>query len=199
MEDSDAVGIADGGNAVGDEDGGASAHDFPQMVEDFVFGVGVDAGEGVVENEDAGTAQKGAGDGGALLLASGESDAAFADCGVVAFGEAFDVLRDVGGFGGGFDVVQLRLAVFLRYAKGNVFADGVAEEECFLGNESDVAAQRVERELADGASVDENGAGLGVIDAWDQIDERCLAGASRADYGEAGACGDAEVNLLENR
>src|SRR5438445_5553067 len=123
------------------------------MVEDFVFGVGVDAGEGVVEDEDAGAAQKGAGDGGALLLASGERDAAFAYCCVVAFGEAFDVLRDVGGFGGGFDVVQLRLAIFLRYAEGDVFADGVAEKEGFLGNESYVAAQRVERELPDGAAV----------------------------------------------
>src|SRR5713226_10269902 len=102
------------------------------MVEDFVFGVRVDAGEGVVENENAGAAQKGAGDGGALLLASGESDAAFADGGVVAFGETFDVLRYVGGFGSGLDVVEIRLAVFLRYAEGDVFADGVAEEESFL-------------------------------------------------------------------
>ena len=83
------VGVADGGNAVGDEDGGAPAHDFAEMIEDFVFGVGVDAGEGVVEDEDAGAAEKGAGDGGALLLASGESDAALADGGVVAFRESF--------------------------------------------------------------------------------------------------------------
>src|ERR1700688_1207002 len=168
MEDGDAIGVADGRNAVGDEDGGASAHDLPEMVENFVFGVGVDAGEGVVEDKDAGAAEKGAGDGGALLLASGESDAAFADGGVVAFGETFDVLRDVGGFGGGFDVVQLCLAIFLRYAEGDIFADGVAEEEGFLGHESDMAAQRIERELADGASVDEDSARLGVVDARDQ-------------------------------
>ena len=130
----------------------------------------VDAGEGVVEDEDAGAAEKGAGDGGALLLASGECDASFADGCIVGFGETFDVVRDVGGFGGGFDVVQLRLAIFLRYAEGDVFADGVAEEECFLGNEANVTAQRVERELADGASVDQNRAGLGVVDARDQID-----------------------------
>src|SRR5437868_9766566 len=116
---------------MGDEDSGASAHDLPEMVEDLVFGVGVDAGEGVVEDEDTRAAEQGAGDGGALLLPSRERDAALADGSVIAFGEAFDVLGDVGGFGGGFDVVQLRLAVFLRYAKGNVFADGVAEEECF--------------------------------------------------------------------
>src|ERR1700682_1924706 len=167
VKDGDRVRVADGGHAVGDEDGGAPAHDFPEMVEDFVFGMGVDAGEGVVEDEDAGAAEKGAGDGGALLLASGESDAAFAYGGVVAFGETFDVLRDVGSIGGGFDFVWIRLAIFLRYTEGDVFADGVAEEESFLGNESDVAAQGVERELADGASVDEDRAGLGVIDAWD--------------------------------
>ena len=99
------VGVADGGDAVGDEDGGASLHDLAEMVEDFVFGVGVDAGEGVVEDQDAGAAEEGAGYGGALLLASGEGDAALAYRGVVAFGETFYVLGDVGGFGGGLDVV----------------------------------------------------------------------------------------------
>src|ERR1039458_6056177 len=98
-----------------------------------MFGLGLDAGEGGVEDEDAGAAEQGAGDGGALLLASGESDAAFADGGVVAFGETFDVLGDVGGFGGSFDVVERGVAVFVRYAEGDVFADGVAEEEVSEG------------------------------------------------------------------
>src|SRR5450759_2779022 len=168
------------------------------MVEDFVFGVGVDAGEGVVEDEDAGAAEQGAGDGGALLLASGERDAAFADGGVVALGETFDVLGDVGGFGGGFDVREWGVAIFFGYAEGDVFADGVAEEECFLGNEADVAAQGVERELADGAAVDEDGAGRGVVDAWAEVDERRFTGAGGADDSEAGAGGDAQVDVLEN-
>ena len=103
VQDGDAVGVADGGDAVGNEDGGAAAHYVAQVVEDFVFGVGVDAGEGVVEDEDFGIANEGAGDGGALLLAAGEGDAAFADHGVVAFGEGFDVGGDVGGFGGAAD------------------------------------------------------------------------------------------------
>jgi len=76
------------------------------MVEDFVFSVGVDAGESVVEDENARAAEKGAGDGGALFLASRECDAAFADGRVVAFGETLDVLGDVGGLGGGFDLVE---------------------------------------------------------------------------------------------
>src|SRR5271169_1943905 len=136
MQNGYGVGVADGGNAVGDEDGGASAHDFAEVVEDFVFSLGVDAGERIVEDQDARAAEQGAGNGGALLLASGEGDAPLADGGVVAFGETLDVVGNVGGFGGGFDVVQRRLAVFarnlMRNAVSDVFADGVAEEEGFL-------------------------------------------------------------------
>ena len=86
-EDGDLVGVARGGDAVGDEDGGATFHDSLQAAEDALFGVGVDAGEGVVEDEDFGIADDGAGDGGALLLAAGEGESALADLGVEAFGE----------------------------------------------------------------------------------------------------------------
>ena len=76
-----------GGDAVGDEDRGAALHDFAQAGEDLLLGVGVDGGQCVVEDEDAGVAEHGAGDGGALLLAAGEGDAALADHGVEAAGE----------------------------------------------------------------------------------------------------------------
>src|SRR5208282_3811324 len=84
-------------------------------------------------------------------------------------------------------------------AVGDVFADGVAEEKGFLGNEADVAAQGVEREVTDGASIDKDGAGLGIVDTWNQIDQRCLAGAGGANDGQAGSGGDAEIYILENR
>ena len=64
--------------------------------EDALFGVGVYAGEGVVEDEDVGVADDGAGDGGALFLAAGEGEAALADHGVEAFGELEDLGGDVG-------------------------------------------------------------------------------------------------------
>ena len=69
VEDGYGVGVADGGDAVRDEDGSASLHDFAKVVEDFVFGMGVNAGESVVENEDSRAAEQGASYGGALLLA----------------------------------------------------------------------------------------------------------------------------------
>src|SRR5579871_5923088 len=79
MQDGDAVRIAHGGDAMRDKDGGAAVHDVAQVIENFVFRVGIDAGEGVVENQNFGIADQGAGNGGALLLASGEGDAALAD------------------------------------------------------------------------------------------------------------------------
>ena len=86
-----------------------------------------------------------------------------------------------------------------RHSEGDVFADGVAEEECLLGNEADMAAQGVERELADGVAVDKNGPGRGVVNARDQADERGLSRAGGAHDGEAGAGGNAQVDVLKNR
>ena len=94
-------------------------HDFAQMVEDLVFGLRVDAGESVVEDQDARVADEGAGDGGALLLSAGEGDAALADHRVVAFGEAFDVGGDVGGFGG----ISGSLRRWRLDSEGDVLAD----------------------------------------------------------------------------
>jgi hypothetical protein len=62
-----------------------------------------------------------------------------------------------------------------------------------------MSAQGVERELADGAAVDEDGAGRGVVDARNKVDKRRLAGAGGADDGQTGAGGNAQVDVLKNR
>jgi hypothetical protein len=119
-QDGNAIGIARGGNAVGDEKGGSALHLRPQAVEDLVFGIGVYAGQGVVEDQDFGVAQDGAGDGGALLLASGEGHPALTDYGAEAGGEFEDFCGDVGGARGGF---YIRLIGLWR-AKRDVASDG---------------------------------------------------------------------------
>ena len=65
-----AVGIADGGDAVRNEDRGAAAHDLAQMIQDLVFRVRVDARQRVVQNQNARIANDSARDGGALLLSA---------------------------------------------------------------------------------------------------------------------------------
>src|SRR5205823_764489 len=46
------VRIADRGHPVRNEDRAPASHDFAQVVQDFVLGVGVHARQGVVQNED---------------------------------------------------------------------------------------------------------------------------------------------------
>ena len=53
---------------MGDEDGSGCGGIAAEAAEDSLFRVSVDAGQGVVEDEDGGTAQQGAGNGGALFL-----------------------------------------------------------------------------------------------------------------------------------
>ena len=100
VKDSNTVGIAHGGDAVRNEDGGAPPHDFTEVVEDLVFGVGVDAGECVVENQNPRIANQGAGNGSALFLAAGEGDAQLTNPFVVAIGQADDEVVDARRFCG---------------------------------------------------------------------------------------------------
>ena len=70
-QDRDAIGVAHGGYAVGDEDGSATGHHAAEFLQNALLRVGVDAGEGVVEDEDAGVTQDGARQRSALFLAAG--------------------------------------------------------------------------------------------------------------------------------
>ena len=51
MQHEDFVGAADGGQAMGDDDGGAVAHQFFHGLLDPAFGLGVDVGGGFVEHQ----------------------------------------------------------------------------------------------------------------------------------------------------
>ena len=146
-EDGDLVGVAGGGDAVGDEDGGAALHDLAQAGEDLLFGVGVDGGERVVEDEDARVADEGAGDGGALLLAAGEGDAALADHGVEAAREFEDLVGDVGGRGGFQDLLG---AVASGRPKAMFCAMVSEKRKVSCGTKPMFAAQVGEGVLADG-------------------------------------------------
>src|SRR6185295_8709768 len=69
FQDDDEVGGFHGAEAVGDDEDGAVDHDEFQGAADEVFGFRVDGGEGVIQDEDAGVGDDGAGDGEALPLA----------------------------------------------------------------------------------------------------------------------------------
>ena len=78
VHDENGVGALDGGEPVGDQDGGAAGDHAREGEADAQFGVGVDRGGGFVEDEDAGIVGEGAGEADELLLAGGERCAALA-------------------------------------------------------------------------------------------------------------------------
>src|SRR5262249_14955298 len=106
------------------------------MIEDFVLGLRIYAGEGVIENQDARIANDGPRNRGALLLAARKSDTTFADHRLVALGKFFNFFVDVGRLGSGVDFV----IGCLLFAEGDIFTNGLAEQKGFLRYESDLPA-----------------------------------------------------------
>jgi len=72
LQHHDLVRVLDGREAVGDDECGAVVHQGVQRALNLAFGVGVQRGRGLVQDEDAGVLEKGARDGNALTLPAGE-------------------------------------------------------------------------------------------------------------------------------
>jgi hypothetical protein len=104
LQDDQAVGAAEGAEAVGDGDRRPAADQVVQRLLDLALGLGVDRRGRLVEDQDAGVDQQGAGDRDPLPFAAGEGLAALADRGVVPLGQAEDELVGARGAGRGDDL-----------------------------------------------------------------------------------------------
>ena len=87
-QDQDAVGMADGRQTVGDDQGGSAVCQAQQRLLHRPFALVVERAGCFVEDQDLRVLEEGAGDGDALALAARELDAALADIGVIAMGRA---------------------------------------------------------------------------------------------------------------
>ncbi|SCE47781.1 hypothetical protein GA0115253_105726 [Streptomyces sp. Termitarium-T10T-6] len=193
VEDGDAVGELEGGAAVGDEEGGPPRHHLFQRLVDLVLDAGVDGGGRVVEEEEPGVGEDGAGEGDALALAAGEGEPVLADGGVVAVRQVGDEPVGLGGAGGRLDL----LLGGVGEAVGDVGADGVGEEEAVLGDEPDGGAQGGLGQLADVVAADEDGPVGDVVEAGQQERDGGLAAAGGADDGDGLAGFDGEREPVE--
>ncbi len=72
------------------------------------------------------------------------------------------------------------------------------EDVVLLGDQRDVAAQVVERQLDQADAADGHRAGARRVDAGEQPAERGLAGAGRADHGDPLADADVEVDAVQH-
>lgn len=105
------MGVAEGGEAVGDSDSGAIVDENIQGVLDFFLGFDIDGGSGFVQDEDGRILEDGAGDGKSLFFAAGKLETAFADNSIIAVFFLDDKFVSAGGASGGEDVGKFGLII----------------------------------------------------------------------------------------
>ncbi len=149
----------------------------------------------IVEHQDRRAEQDAAGDRQALALAARERDAALADQGLVALGQARDVVVQARDFAGVRDPVAIGPGI----AVGDVVLDRGCEQEGVLLDQADRPAQGGERDLAHVLAVDRDPAGADVVVARDQVGDGRLAAARRAHDPERPASLHLEADVVQGR
>ena len=172
VENDNHIGMADGGEAVGDDDGGAPLHDALESLLNGTLRLSVEGRSGFVEDQYRGTPEHGTGDGEALALTSREVEPSVANGGVVALGQGLDKLVGMS-HPCGFAYLVEGIAVG---AKGDVVGHSVVEEDAVLRHKAELPAQAIDIEVTDRMPVDGDTARRTVIEAGQQIDQRALAG-----------------------
>ncbi len=171
------VGLAHGGQAVGDDERGAAGQRLAQRALHGRLGLGVEVGRRLVEHHDVGRLEHEAGQGDALLLAAREAVAALADHRVEAVGQLAD---EVAHLGLGHGVEDLGLGG-LGAGVQEVGPQRVVEEVRVLGHHADDVAHRGHGGVAHVDAAEPHRARRHVVEAGDQHGDGGLAGAGRAD------------------
>ena len=99
LNDNQLIGIAEGGESVGDHNGGLSTGENAEGVLNQLFGFGIHGRGGFVQNQDLGITENGAGDGDSLPLSARKILEAKADLGMVAVRELDDEIVGARTFG----------------------------------------------------------------------------------------------------
>src|SRR4051794_23780762 len=190
LEHQDARGIADGGEAMGDHEGGAALHHFVESGIHLRLGDGVECAGRLVQDQDRRILQQCTCDRQPLALAAGQHAAALAGIGLEAAAalDEFERLRALR------RLAHLGLCG-VRLADAQILSDRTVEQQRLLKDHADVPPQRCQRHPADVHAVDPDEAGLRIEGAMQQRNRRRLAGAGRADQrdGLAGKRGEGEV------
>src|ERR671916_1376823 len=194
LEDQDLVDIPDQPELVGDHEGGPPGRERPPALLDGVRRFSVQAGLGLVEDQDGGVAQHGPRYGDALALAPGQALAPLGEHGVVAVRHLAD---KVVGPGEGGDRLYL-LPARVRLAVAYVLGHRRPEEHGVLRDKGDLIPQRFERELLYVPAVDEDTSLLRVVEAGYKARHGRLAGPADADEGDPVADLDLKVHAPQD-
>ena len=194
VEHQNLVGAFQGEEPLGNDKGGAPLHERVQRLLNEVFRFGVHTAGGIVQNEDARVGQQGAGDGHPLLLPAAQGYAALADHRLVPVGGAHDEVVGAGGFGGRDYIFHLGSGA----AVGDIFGDGVAEQERILQDHANLAPQTLEGYVADVVVVNEDAAVAHFIKAGEQVGNRGFARTCRANESDGLPRLYHKINVAQN-
>ena len=194
VDDEDAVGVADRREAMRDHEGRAALHEPREGVLHGGLALGVESARGLVEEQDRRVLEQGSRDGDPLALPAGQLDAPLADLGGVA------------ALGGEDELVGVRRARRLLYLfvtriqtpVADVLGERHAEELDVLRDERDGLADALDGHLAHVYAVDADGPAVGVVEAGNQVQQRRLARAARADEGDGLAGGNAQRDAVQH-
>ena len=178
-----------------DDDGGSAFGDFLQVLHHNGLAFRVQRAGGFVEDDDAGLAQQGAGDGNALLLAAGKVDGTLLQPGVVALRQLLDELVRPGHARGPHDILEGRG----RHAHADIVLDRATKQEGLLRHHAVLGAQMSEVDILDVVAIDADGAFGGGVQALQQGREGGLARAAAADNADHGAGGNLQTDIAQGR
>ena len=193
LEHADAIGMADGGEAMRDQNGRAMPRRGEQAIEDFRFAAHVELRGRLVEQHDAGAELDGCqrpGERDALPLAARQIGAAVVPAGKHRV-QCGQVRRSRGLERRAHDIVW-------RACRRHVVAQRQLEADEVLEHGRDARAPRREIELANVHAVDLDRAGLRIVQPAQQLRDRRLAGAVLSNDGERRAGGNREIEVLQH-
>ena len=179
---------------MGNDDGGASTHERIHRRLHMSLRLGVERRRCFVENQDGRVLQNRTRDRNTLPLAAGQANAVLADEGLETLRQGLNEIQCMRSDGGALDGIARRIG---HCAVGDVRGDGVVEKRHVLAHQRNVAAQVGERELVDASAVEHDSPRCRLVEAGNQVDQRCLATAGRAHQPDALAGSNHQADLAQ--
>ncbi len=137
---------------MGDHDHGPAATVGLELAQELLLGRRVQGARGFIEDQDARIADQRPGDADELALARRQTEAAFAELGVVALRQALDEIVGADELGDRHDSA----GILVGDSHGNVLAHRTGEELDILRHAADLGAQLRGREVGDVGPVDQH-------------------------------------------
>lgn len=179
---------------VRNDERGASLQQLVQALLEQALRLGVDRGGRFVQDQDPRIGQQGPGERDELPLTLGQLRTAFVHLGLVTLLELADEIVGADRFGRGDDL----LFCSVQLAVADIVHDRAGENKAVLQHNPHLAAQRLQRDLRNIVTVDQNLAVGQVVEARDQVDDRGFARARRTDEGDAFPGLHVEVQVFQN-